>query len=360
MQGGGVAAGVEGEVGAEGVELFAEVVVGGLVVVVAVDDVLYRVGIVDHYEGLGRGAETVAQPMDGGMGFQPEAGGEEAVEGGGDVVVCDEMGEGGGTFDKGRPEDERHMVRGEVVAMLTARGVVASDDEEGVGVAGEFAVAVNEAAQTVVGEEAGGEEGGKASASRFQQGGAPLVVLLQGFVGQAQLFVHREGGDEREVWSVVWVAGVAFEVVEGVGKEDVVVVAPPVGTLWRRGDKLVVQWREVVEALGGEVIVDAVEMEVAGIVGPGVVAGRFEEGEKAVVVGHGAELEAARTTYRASDGRYGSVAAHGGGEAVGPVESCGRQGVDKGHGSRAHHLGPQRLHDDDDNVGCCFARLEIG
>ena len=101
MQGGGVAAGVKGEVGAEGVELFAEVVVGGLVVVVAVDDVLYRVDIVDHYEGLGRGAETVAQPMDGGMGFQPEAGCEEAVEGGGDVVVCDEMGEGGMTFDEG-------------------------------------------------------------------------------------------------------------------------------------------------------------------------------------------------------------------------------------------------------------------
>ena len=114
-------------------------------------------------------------------------------------------------------------------------------------------------------------------------------------------------------------AGVAFEVVEGVGKEDVVVVAPPVGTLRRRGDKLVVQWREVVEALGGEVLVDAVEMEVAGIVGPGVVAGRFEEGEKAVVVGHGAELETAWAAYRTGDGRHGSVAAHGGGEAVAPI-----------------------------------------
>ena len=77
------------------------------------------------------------------------------------------------------------MVRGEVVAFLTAGGMVAGDDEEGVFVPGELSVVVDEPPQTVVGEEAGREQSGQFVAGLFQSGGASLVVFLQCLVRQA-------------------------------------------------------------------------------------------------------------------------------------------------------------------------------
>lgn len=55
-----IGARVEGEVGRDGVELFGQETVGGLVVVVAVDDVLNHVDVVHYDKCFGGGAKAVA------------------------------------------------------------------------------------------------------------------------------------------------------------------------------------------------------------------------------------------------------------------------------------------------------------
>ena len=138
-------------------------------------------------------------------------------------------------------------------------------------------------------------------------------------------------------------------------------VAPPVvGVAGRGGGKVFKNGGKVVNALGCEVLVDAVEMEVARIIGAGVVARRFQEREKAVVVGHDTELEASGTACRADDGGYSTVAARGGGEAVAPIEACSSQRIYKGHGMRLHYLVAQRFDKDDDDIGRGGTGMEVG
>ena len=188
-----------------------------------------------------------------------------------------------------------------------------------------------------------------------------FIFFLQIFVLQAQRFMHCHGSDQRKMRGSVRLTGENFQVLECPGKECVVVVAPPVvGVAGRGGGKVFKNGGKVVNALGCEVLVDAVEMEVARIIGAGVVARRFQKREKAVVVGHDTELEASGTACRADDGRYGTVAARGGGEAVAPIETCSSQRIYKGHGMRLHYLVAQRFDKDDDDIGRGGTGMEVG
>ena len=84
-----VGARVQGQVGSNGVEFFGQETVGRLIIIVVEDNILNHVDVIHHNKRLRRGAESVAQPMDSGMGCQPVVSGEEAVERRGDVIVGD-------------------------------------------------------------------------------------------------------------------------------------------------------------------------------------------------------------------------------------------------------------------------------
>ena len=81
------------------------------------------------------------------------------------------------------------------------------------------------------------------------------------------------------------------------------------------------------------------------------------------MVGHRAKLKALGATHGAGDGGNGTITSCGGGEAIAPIQPCGGQRVDKGHGSCTHDFRSQRFHQNDDDIGSCRTRFpasEIG
>jgi hypothetical protein len=179
-------------------------------------------------------------------------------------------------LDERRPEYEGYVVGGEVVADGSASGMVASDDKEGVFITGKRPVGVDETSETVVGEETCRKEVGQSLVGGWegQSASALFVLFLQFFVLQSQHFVHGHSGYKRKVGSGMWLVRECFQVPECVDEKGIVVVSPPIGDIVGWGSfKFFVERREVVNALSCEIFVDAVEVEVAGIVGACVVTG---------------------------------------------------------------------------------------
>ena len=107
---GSIGAGLQGQVGNNGVELFRQETVGRLIIIVAEDNILNHVDVIHHNERLRRGGESVAQPMDSRVCRQPVMCGEKAVECRGDIVVGNRMCESSGALDERGPEYERHVM----------------------------------------------------------------------------------------------------------------------------------------------------------------------------------------------------------------------------------------------------------